>query len=100
MSTVLVPQKEFRPATSEVDTGSGLPRERRDWHPCAPPEVAQADGWRENTPGWAAWIDHLAARSTPAALPCWSGKRSPLTWALPADLAGSETTELIASLHK
>ncbi len=100
MSTVLVPRKEARGRTSDVPTRRDLPRGRLDWHSSAPPQVAQAESWLDDTPGWAAWAEHLKARSWPVPLPCFAGRRSPLAWALPEELADAETAALIVGLHQ
>src|SRR5262245_62384978 len=100
MSTVLVPRKEARAATSDVPTRRGLPPSRLDWHSSAPPQVAEADGWDGGTLGWTAWAQHLATRAWPTPLHGWAARRSPLAWALPGELADSETAALIASLHR
>jgi hypothetical protein len=53
----------------------------------------------DGAPGWAAWCVHLAARPwVPVA--GWTGRRSPLAWALPPELAGGETVALVGALHQ
>src|SRR5688572_33273671 len=99
MSTVLV-RKEARARTSDVPARRGLPPGKIDWHPGAPPQVAQAESWSDGTAGWAAWREHLKARLWPAPLACFTGRQSPLAWALPIELVESETATLITGLHR
>jgi hypothetical protein len=100
MTTVLVPRKEARATTLDVPARSAVSPARFDWHACTPPQIAEADDWHDGTAGWAAWVDHLATRTWPVPAPCWAGRRSPLTWALPSDLADSDSAGLIARLRK
>jgi len=71
------------------------------WHKTAPKTVTDAYERGKHRRGWKAWCEHLSSRKKPKPLAALvSGKTSPLAWALPDELAGRDSADLIDRLHK
>ena len=66
------------------------------WHKTAPGAVRKAFRSGKVTKGWEAWVKHVTKRERPLGLgELLPGEESPLLWALPDDLADSDSPALI-----
>ena len=72
----------------------------RNWQPPTPKPVSQAYERGDAERGWRRWTEYLAQRSKRKLTKLTSGKKSAVLWAVPADLPGGDSDQLIQALHK